>query len=255
MIFYRSFYEAVNELPKELQADIYSAIFKLGFDFERTELSGISKTIFKLVEPIILANNQRFMNATEARHEQDGSKRRAKPKRNRGKTSGNKDRDKDKDVDKDKDNKNSDLVIQIVRVLNEVTESDFRPSSKATSKLISARINDGYSFDELKDVILHKTAQWKNDPKMKSYLRPETIFGSKFESYLQEAKKNISDDPETKYQRLKARGFKNVSKEEIIWVFNYQHRTPSSYSDYPKDELIGERGEYYTQEEIERLFA
>ncbi len=155
---------------------------------------------------------------------------------------------------KEKDTKNSDLVIQIVRVLNEVTESDFRPSSKATSKLILARINDGYSFDELKDVILHKTAQWKNDHKMKSYLRPETIFGSKFESYLQEAKKNISDDPETKYQRLKARGFKNVSKEEIIWVFNYQHRTPSSYSDYPKDELIGERGEYYTQEEIEQLF-
>lgn len=150
---------------------------------------------------------------------------------------------------------NSVLVRDIVRVLNQATQSDFRPSSKSTSRLISARINDGYTFDEFNSVILHKTAQWKNDPKMKIYLRPETLFSTKFESYLQEAKKNISDDPETKYQILKSRGFKNISKEEIIWVFNYQHRTPSSYSDYPKDELIGERGEYYTQEEIERLFA
>ncbi len=158
---------------------------------------------------------------------------------------------KKEDIESD----NSVLVRDIVRVLNQATQSDFRPSSKSTSRLIGARINDGYTFDDFNSVILHKTAQWKNDPKMKIYLRPETLFGSKFESYLQEAKKNISDDPETKYQILKSRGFKNISKEEIIWVFNYQHRTPSSYSDYPKDELIGERGEYYTQEEIERLFA
>lgn len=151
-------------------------------------------------------------------------------------------------------NRNSNLVSRVIDVLNEVTDSNFRHSTKSNVKFIQARINEGYTFEDFKEVIVHKNAQWKDDPKMRSYLRPETLFGSKFESYLQETKKNVSSDPEIKYQKLKARGFKNLSKEDIIWVFNYQHRTPSSYSDYPKDELIGERGEYYTQEEIERLF-
>lgn len=29
-----------------------------------------------------------------------------------------------------------------------------------------------------------KTAEWLHNPKMNKYLRPETLFGTKFESYL-----------------------------------------------------------------------
>ena len=40
-----------------------------------------------------------------------------------------------------------------------------------------------------------KSKEWKNDDKMSKYLRPETLFGAKFEGYLnQEEKKDKSYD-------------------------------------------------------------
>ena len=46
MIFYRSFYEAIKELPFDKQGEVYNAIFSYGLDFTEVELNGISKTIW-----------------------------------------------------------------------------------------------------------------------------------------------------------------------------------------------------------------
>ena len=79
-IFYRSFYDAINELPKENQADTYSAIAKYALDQEETELTGISKAIFSLVKPQLDANYKKYENGkqkkskTEANDKQKGSK-------------------------------------------------------------------------------------------------------------------------------------------------------------------------------------
>ena len=61
-IFYRSFYEAINDLPKENQLEIYKAICELSLNFKDIELSGISKTIFKLIRPQLDANNTKYFN-------------------------------------------------------------------------------------------------------------------------------------------------------------------------------------------------
>lgn len=79
-IFYRSFYEAINELPKENQADTYRAIAKYALEQEETELSGISKAIFSLVKPQLDANYKKYENGKqkksklEANDKQKGSK-------------------------------------------------------------------------------------------------------------------------------------------------------------------------------------
>lgn len=79
-IFYRSFYDAINELPKENQADTYSAIAKYALDQEETELTGISKAIFSLVKPQLDANYKKYENGkqkkskTEANDKQKESK-------------------------------------------------------------------------------------------------------------------------------------------------------------------------------------
>jgi len=62
VIFYRSFYEAINELPKEIQADVYSAIFEYSLNGEELVLTGLPKTIFTLIKPQLEANNKRFEN-------------------------------------------------------------------------------------------------------------------------------------------------------------------------------------------------
>ena len=61
-IFYRSFYEAINELPKENQADTYNAIMQYALNQEEMQLTGISKAIFSLVKPQLDANYKKFEN-------------------------------------------------------------------------------------------------------------------------------------------------------------------------------------------------
>lgn len=81
---------------------------------------------------------------------------------------------------------NSKQVKAIVQFLNEKTGSHYRASSAKTKKLIHARLNEGFTVDDFEKVIVKKCKDWKADTKMAKYLRPETLFGTKFEGYLNE---------------------------------------------------------------------
>ena len=73
---------------------------------------------------------------------------------------------------------------EVVDYLNKKTNSNFKSSSKDTRKHIRARYNEGFNLDDFKKVIDVKTADWLNNTKMNAYLRPKTLFGTNFESYL-----------------------------------------------------------------------
>lgn len=85
------------------------------------------------------------------------------------------------------DTKNNSIIDNsikdIINCLNSATSSNYRYQSKATQRLINARLNEGYTVDDFKAVIDKKTEEWKGT-EMAQYLRPETLFGTKFESYL-----------------------------------------------------------------------
>lgn len=85
--------------------------------------------------------------------------------------------------DKEED-KNKNIIIDIVEYLNIKTKSSYRYSSEKTRRTINARLNEGFTLDDFKKVIDIKCTQWLGDEKMEQYLRPETLFGTKFESYL-----------------------------------------------------------------------
>lgn len=88
-------------------------------------------------------------------------------------------------LEKDKEeDKNKNIIKDIVEYLNLKTNSSYRYSSEKTRRTINARLNEGFTLDDFKKVIDIKTKQWLGDPKMEQYLRPETLFGTKFESYL-----------------------------------------------------------------------
>ena len=88
-------------------------------------------------------------------------------------------------LEKDKEeDKNKNIIKDIVEYLNLKTNSSYRYSSDKTRRVINARLNEGFTLDDFKKVIDIKTAQWLGDSKMEQYLRPETLFGTKFESYL-----------------------------------------------------------------------
>lgn len=73
---------------------------------------------------------------------------------------------------------------EIVAYLNLMTDSSYKSNSKTTQRHIKARWSEGHRLSEFKTVIDKKTAEWKTDAKMNQYLRPETLFGNRFESYL-----------------------------------------------------------------------
>lgn len=83
------------------------------------------------------------------------------------------------DIDSDIDN-----IKNIVEYLNRVAGKKFKPATKETRQHIKARLAEGYTLEDFKNVIDKMCAKWKGDPKMEDYLRPATLFGTKFESYL-----------------------------------------------------------------------
>lgn len=91
-----------------------------------------------------------------------------------------KDRDRiDKDI-----LSSSEQIKEIVDYLNEKCNTRYRANTDATKKHINARLNEGYTVEDFKQVIDTKVAEWGKDSKMRKFLRPETLFGTKFESYL-----------------------------------------------------------------------
>ena len=83
---------------------------------------------------------------------------------------------------KEKEDKkeHSDFDI-ILAYLNDKTGKKFR-----TATGLKERLNEGYKVDDFKRVIDNKCASWGNDNNMRQYIRPQTLFSQKFDSYLNE---------------------------------------------------------------------
>lgn len=83
---------------------------------------------------------------------------------------------------------------EIINYLNEKANRQFKSTTKKTQSLIKARFNDGWEVEDFKTVIDKKTQEWLGDSKMENYLRPETLFGTKFESYLNQNMKVVDKE-------------------------------------------------------------
>jgi uncharacterized phage protein (TIGR02220 family) len=79
-------------------------------------------------------------------------------------------------------------IKKIVEYLNQKTGSKFKPTSRTTQALIKARFNEGAQESDFYQVIDNKAETWANNAKMVKFLRPQTLFGNKFEAYLNETR-------------------------------------------------------------------
>lgn len=85
--------------------------------------------------------------------------------------------DIDKEIDIEKE------YISIVEYLNEKAGTRYRAKAEKTKRLIHARLAEGFTVDDFKMVIDKKCTEWLGT-EWEKFLRPETLFGPKFESYL-----------------------------------------------------------------------
>ncbi len=129
-----------------------------------------------------------------------------------------------------KEGKTNDKGIhkRIIDYLNEKADKSFKSTTKKTKSLIDARLAEGFVEEDFYKVIDNKVHTWLEDAKMSVYLRPETLFGNKFEFNLNEQTKMAKNGNE------KVERDKEVSKNRFA---NFE-QTFTKYSNKELDEII-----------------
>ena len=91
---------------------------------------------------------------------------------------------------------------EIIDYLNQKAGKSFKHSAAGNKKVIKARWNEGYKLDQFKRVVDNKCQDWLNDEKMSQYLQPSTLFGNKFDQYLNQRKGNSNGAPQKSEEAL-----------------------------------------------------
>ena len=222
ILFYRSFYEAIKRIPDPtIKAEAYEAIIGYGITGEMPDCTGFAESIFYMAKPQIDANNKKYLNGLkggkpqpienqletktkpsdnqdvtkqEPSDNQDVTKAEAKEKRIKNKEKRIKNNniycpadnsiEDESDADSVEDKSDAIPYKDIIDYLNARTGSHYLHKSKNSREKIRARWNEGFRLDDFKAVIDNTASRWEKDSKMSDYLRPETLFSPKFESYL-----------------------------------------------------------------------
>jgi uncharacterized phage protein (TIGR02220 family) len=119
---------------------------------------------------------------------------------------------------------------EIINYLNNILKSNYKPKNKQTRSLIKARWEEGFTLDDFKGVIDKKYNEWSKDENMCAYLRPITLFGKKFESYLNQngVAKKLNNNIGKPKEKKSSQNTKTVlSKEE------YEKAEKSFFEKYP----------------------
>ena len=119
-------------------------------------------------------------------------------------------------INKNNINYYNNIYSAVVDYLNEKAGTHYKATTNSTQRHIRARLNEKYTLDDFKTVIDKKVAEWKGTD-FEQYLRPETLFGNKFENYLNANNKTTfikSKQKEDMYEQLD-RIFGEMENERI----------------------------------------
>lgn len=219
MNIFDSYIDAGQKLKPSERKEYYCALVEyLAYGKEPERLKGSSDAIWTAIFPSLELSRKRSESgskggqkkqanqelATKQNEDLLASKTASKTEANtvaNGKANGvaksksNSKEDISNDISK---KKGADLstITEIVDYLNEKANTSYRPSAEYAKTHIRARLREGFTIDDFKTVIDGRVKAWANNPKMSEYLRPQTLFGTKFESYLNASKAKPKTDEE-----------------------------------------------------------
>jgi uncharacterized phage protein (TIGR02220 family) len=107
----------------------------------------------------------------------------AKPQTDRKQTTNRPQADTNNNYNNDNNDKQINIYTVVVDYLNEKAGTSYRATTKKTKEVIHARLAEGFTVEDFKTVIDKKCSEWIGT-EFEQYLRPATLFGTKFESYL-----------------------------------------------------------------------
>lgn len=146
-------------------------------------------------------NYERTNDGTNERTNEEPMKNQSGPSINKNEKNVNNERNKDILSGKlpDAPQENNIPYKKIIEYLNRQAGTAFKPNTKVTKAHIRARWNEGFRLEDFHKVIDRKCDSWKGDPRMVDYLRPQTLFGTKFEAYLNETGEGGEEDGYRKF--------------------------------------------------------
>lgn len=186
LIFYQSFARAIKKLPESEQLKSLWSIIDYALEDKEPDGDGMYMVVYEMAKPQIDANVERKRNGSRGGRP---TKVPEKPKEQK------------KQVESVK-KKDSPPYQEIIDYLNEKAGKRYKVNEK-TKAHINARVNDGYTLADFRAVIEKKVAEWRGT-EMDKFLRPETLFGTKFEGYL--------NQNETVRKKAKSTGFSNFEE-------------------------------------------
>ena len=186
----------LEDLTDEQKGQLFNAIymFQLG---EEIILSPMIKIAFSQFKNQFMRDEEKYKNTCQARKlaGSKGGKQRVANQANATNCKQDEaNQAENKNKNKSDNDNNKDSVNDIIIFLNKKANTSYRSSGIKTISLINARLNEGFTIKDFETVINKKCDTWLSDKKMSAYLRPETLFGTKFEGYLNEvvAKNSLS---------------------------------------------------------------
>lgn len=186
----------LEDLTDEQKGQLFNAIYKFQLGEEIT-LSPMIKIAFSQFKNQFMRDEEKYKNTCQARKlaGSKGGKQRVANQANATNCKQDEaNQAENKNKNKSDNDNNKDSVNDIIIFLNKKANTSYRSSGIKTISLINARLNEGFTIKDFETVINKKCDTWLSDKKMSAYLRPETLFGTKFEGYLNEvvAKNSLS---------------------------------------------------------------
>lgn len=107
---------------------------------------------------------------------------------------------------KDSSIKDSSIYKQVIDYLNKQANTSYKHESKKTQQLINSKTKEGFSLNDFIKVIDNKCSDWKGT-EWEKYLRPETLFGNKFENYLNQKRSGVKSVNESNFNNFEQRTY------------------------------------------------
>ena len=192
-IIYTDWYKQLEILTMEQRGVLFTAMMCYQMGVEMPEMDGVVNMAFRFICADMERNNAKYEQICEKRRAAGLKGGRPKKEEERkaeiveaiNQIKANESKEKQKKQMVFEESKKTNIpYAEIIDYLNDACGTKYTTKAKATQRLIKARFNEGYTLDDFKHVIDTKAAEWLGDAKMNQYLRPETLFGTKFESYL-----------------------------------------------------------------------
>ena len=169
-----------EEMALTIDEDVENVSVTLNYLISQNLMEVLSKTEYLLTETQCLIGSESSVTKRVRKHREQKALQ-----CNANETICNTEINIEKEIDKEIDiNKEEKIPYkEIIDCLNKFAKTNYRHTSQVTKDKIKARWNDGFRLNDFETVIKTKCSEWMGTD-MEKYLRPKTLFGSNFESYL-----------------------------------------------------------------------